>query len=195
MEDWYFVCADGLWLFGTFSPWFPLQVYALDARNHGYSPHVPHMTYELMSRDMTEFLREQGREKSILIGHSMGGKTAMVTALTQPDIVEKLVVVDVSPYESPGTGESEDLIGVLKQLDLYSLRNRREADVKLSDHIPVRFVSLLCFVAAAAVGLSDTKYIDQYHYNIFSQYLPCITTISSFHHLSYITLVSSFHTG
>jgi len=115
------------------------------------------MTYELMSRDMTEFLREQGREKSILIGHSMGGKTAMVTALTQPDVVEKLVVVDVSPSESPGTGESEDLIGVLKQLDLHSLRNRREADVKLSDHIPVRFVSLLCFVAAAALGLRDTK--------------------------------------
>lgn len=115
------------------------------------------MTYELMSRDMTEFLREQGREKSILIGHSMGGKTAMVTALTQPNVVEKLVVVDVSPYESPGTGESEDLIGVLKQLDLHSLRDRREADVKLSYHIPVRFISLLCFVAAAALGLSDTK--------------------------------------
>ena len=113
-------------------------MYVLDARNHGESPHVPHMTLELMSGDLVEFLREQGITKSTLIGHSMGGKTAMVTALNHPDIVEKLIVVDVSPLKSPGRGEVENLIGVLKQLDLHSLRNRREADRLLSDAIPVR---------------------------------------------------------
>ena len=91
-----------------------------------------------MSRDLVEFFQEQGIKKSTLVGHSMGGKTSMVTALNHPDIVEKLIVVDVSPRESPGTGESENVIGVLKQLDLHSLRNRREADERLSDEIPVR---------------------------------------------------------
>ena len=120
------------------TPTSGLQVYVLDARNHGKSPHVPQMTFDLMSRDLVEFFREQGIKKSTLVGHSMGGKTSMVTALNHPDIVEKLVVVDVSPHESPGTGESENVVGVLKQLDLHSLRNRREADERLSDKIPVR---------------------------------------------------------
>ena len=97
----------------------------------------------------------------------MGGKTAMVTALCQPDVVDKLVVVDVSPHESPGTGETEDLIGALKQLDLHSLRDRREADLILSDRIPVRFIppSFHChaFVAAVLITAYGTSMItNQY---------------------------------
>lgn len=59
------------------------QVLTVDARNHGNSPHTPELTYEAMSNDLKHLLGQLHIEKCVLIGHSMGGKTAMTTALTQ----------------------------------------------------------------------------------------------------------------
>ena len=70
----------------------------------------------------------------------MGGKVAMATALSYPEVVERLVVVDVSPHKAPGEGESTDLIKALKNLDIGSLRNRREADAVLKRDVKVREV-------------------------------------------------------
>ena len=95
------------------------------------------MTYDLMSRDTVSFLQREGLERSVLIGHSMGGKTAMSVALRHPEMVEKLVVVDVSPRTSVGKGEVEDLVRVLRQLDVSVLRSRSEADFRLREQIPV----------------------------------------------------------
>lgn len=67
----------------------------------------------------------------------MGGKTAMATALRYPDVIEGLVVVDVSPHKAPGEGESTELIRAMKNLDLSSLINRREADTVLKNDIKV----------------------------------------------------------
>lgn len=67
----------------------------------------------------------------------MGGKTAMATALSYPDMIKGLVVVDVSPHKAPGEGESTDLIRAMKNLDLSSLTNRREADTVLKNDIKV----------------------------------------------------------
>ena len=67
----------------------------------------------------------------------MGGKTAMATALGYPDVIEGLVVVDVSPHKAPGEGESTDLIRAMKNLDLTSLSSRREADAILKNDIKV----------------------------------------------------------
>lgn len=67
----------------------------------------------------------------------MGGKTAMATALCYPNVIEGLVVVDVAPHKAPGEGESTDLIRAMKNLDLSSLINRREADVVLKNDIKV----------------------------------------------------------
>lgn len=77
------------------------KVLTVDARNHGNSPHSPVLTYEAMTGDLKHLLAQLRIEKCVLIGHSMGGKTAMTTALTQPSLVERLVVVDISP--SPST--------------------------------------------------------------------------------------------
>lgn len=76
------------------------KVLTVDARNHGTSPHSPELTYESMSADLKLLLSQLRIEKCILIGHSMGGKTAMTAALTQPSLVERLVVVDISPSQS-----------------------------------------------------------------------------------------------
>ncbi|XP_029956723.1 sn-1-specific diacylglycerol lipase ABHD11 [Salarias fasciatus] len=76
------------------------KVLTVDARNHGNSPHSPALTYEDMSNDLMHLLAQLHIEKCVLIGHSMGGKTAMTTALTQPGLVERLVVVDISPSQT-----------------------------------------------------------------------------------------------
>uniref|UniRef100_A0A3Q4G2A1 sn-1-specific diacylglycerol lipase ABHD11 n=1 Tax=Neolamprologus brichardi TaxID=32507 RepID=A0A3Q4G2A1_NEOBR len=76
------------------------KVLTVDARNHGNSPHNPVLTYEAMANDLNHLLAQLRIDKCILIGHSMGGKTAMTTALTQPALVERLVVVDISPAQS-----------------------------------------------------------------------------------------------
>ena len=70
----------------------------------------------------------------------MGGKTAMVLALDNPGLVDKLAVVDVSPTSSPGTstGETEDLVQAMESLDLLSLKDRREADLIIQPRIPVK---------------------------------------------------------
>ena len=67
----------------------------------------------------------------------MGGKTAMAAALRYPEVIEGLVVVDVSPHKAPGERESTDLIKAMKNLDLSSLTNRREADAVLKNDIKV----------------------------------------------------------
>lgn len=67
----------------------------------------------------------------------MGGKTAMATALRHPDVIEGLVIVDVTPDKAPGEGESTDLIRAMKNLDLSSLSNRREADEVLKNDAKV----------------------------------------------------------
>ena len=67
----------------------------------------------------------------------MGGKTAMTAALCYPEMIEGLVVVDVSPHKVPGEGESTNLIRAMNNLDLSSLTNRREADAVLKNDMKV----------------------------------------------------------
>nr|XP_033778057.1 protein ABHD11 isoform X1 [Geotrypetes seraphini] len=81
------------------------KVLTMDARNHGNSPHSPEMTYEAMSADVQRLLHQLHFSTCILIGHSMGGKTAMTIALQKPDLVERLICVDISPV--PITGHSK----------------------------------------------------------------------------------------
>lgn len=77
------------------------QVVSIDARNHGESPHTPEMNYFVMGQDIIDLLDELMIDKACLLGHSMGGKMSMVTALKHPERVESLIVVDVSPSISP----------------------------------------------------------------------------------------------
>uniref|UniRef100_A0A6I8SEX2 sn-1-specific diacylglycerol lipase ABHD11 n=1 Tax=Xenopus tropicalis TaxID=8364 RepID=A0A6I8SEX2_XENTR len=81
------------------------KVLTLDARNHGCSPHDDIMTYPAMSADVCQILHKLQITSCVLIGHSMGGKTAMTVALQEPKLVERLVSVDISPAPTvPQTG-------------------------------------------------------------------------------------------
>ena len=73
------------------------RVYTIDARNHGQSPHDPEMSYDSMAEDVIEMANDLNIHQFVLMGHSMGGKTAMHLALKHPDRVQKLIVVDIAP--------------------------------------------------------------------------------------------------
>lgn len=131
-------------LFGMLDNWQTLakrfaehfSVYIIDQRNHGKSPHSDEMSYPLMAEDLQRFLESQWMFKAHILGHSMGGKTAMQFALNYPDWVDRLVIVDILP--SAGEGGHELIFDAMLGLDLNSIVNRKEAEqaleVKISEY-------------------------------------------------------------
>ncbi|QHV97233.1 alpha/beta fold hydrolase [Spirosoma endbachense] len=111
------------------------RVFALDQRNHGQSPRADEHDYQNMASDLHEFLSDQGLEKPILVGHSMGGKAVMQYAMSYPGTFAKLVVVDIAPKFYPV--HHAELVRGLKAIDLTSLTNRNEADAILSQYEPI----------------------------------------------------------
>lgn len=78
---------------------FVSQVIVFDAKNHGDSPHSNEFNYQSMAKDVLQLVKHLKLTNFSLMGHSMGGRTVMVFALTHPEMIEKLIVVDVSPIE------------------------------------------------------------------------------------------------
>lgn len=105
-----------------------------DLRNHGRSPHVPSHTYEEMAEDLRLFMENHWIHSAVLIGHSMGGKVAMQMALNHPDMVEKLVVVDIAPGKAADnhSGIFEALLGI----DLSVMQARADIESCLVSRIP-----------------------------------------------------------
>lgn len=131
------------------------RVLAVDLRNHGRSPWTGGMTYEEMAEDVA-ILAEQVGPPVKIIGHSMGGKVTMVTALKYPELVEKAVIVDISAIRhthSPFFGYFEAMLG----LDLSQITRRGQADKLLAEAIPdsaERAFLLLNLASSAETGLS-----------------------------------------
>ncbi|HKL35434.1 MAG TPA: alpha/beta fold hydrolase [Salegentibacter sp.] len=119
------------------------QVHLVDQRNHGKSPHTDSHNYQLMAEDIKEYCEQHSLSNIILMGHSMGGKTAMLTAANYPDLVEKLIVVDIAPkYYEP---HHQQILEGLTALEDANLESRKEADKLLSEFIsekPVRLFLL-----------------------------------------------------
>lgn len=109
-------------------------VFAVDLRNHGDSPHRAEMDFETMAEDVLHFLRSHDLSPVHLLGHSLGGKVTMQVALSYPDEVDRLIVVDVAPRIYPPA--HEDLIEALWEIDLDAVSSRREADELLAERIP-----------------------------------------------------------
>jgi esterase len=110
------------------------RVLAFDLRNHGASPWADSMSYRDMVEDLRLSLRERGIERASLLGHSMGGKVAMLAALLYPDEVDQLVVVDIAPVPNPPT-----LLGyvrAMRAVDLRGATRRSDVDAQLSGAIP-----------------------------------------------------------
>ena len=82
------------------------KVFTLDMRNHGKSFHSDRFNYDVMADDVVRFVRRHDMDRVSMIGHSMGGKVAMNFALAYPDLVRKLVIVDIAnkAYETAKPG-------------------------------------------------------------------------------------------
>lgn len=111
------------------------QVFALDARNHGKSPHNAKMTYEAMADDIIAWMDAQGMAKAVMVGHSMGGKTAMLLACSHPERVERLVVVDIAPKDYYWAAQRSEF-AAMNELDLPSLQSRAEAELRFEARVP-----------------------------------------------------------
>jgi len=110
------------------------RVISLDARNHGDSPHDPAMTYEIMAADVAETAASLGITQATIIGHSMGGKTAMMLALTGPALVSRLAVLDIAPI--PYTHGYDDYVAGMRALTPAPDLTRHEADRRLAAYVP-----------------------------------------------------------
>jgi len=109
------------------------DVIAPDLRNHGRSPHTEEHSYPQMAADLLELMDQLQLGSVTLLGHSMGGKVAMELALTYPDRVEKLIVVDIAPVEYPA--HHTEIFNAIRSLELEQLSSRSEADKRLSSQI------------------------------------------------------------
>lgn len=111
------------------------QVYLVDQRNHGRSPHGEGLNYQTFANDLKEFLEQQNISNPILLGHSMGGKTVMEYAVKFPGTYEKLVVADIGPKAYP-IHHAKILKG-LNAIPINEIENRQQADDALAGYEPI----------------------------------------------------------
>lgn len=118
------------------------QVVLPDLRDHGRSPYSSIFNYEVMANDINDLIHDLELEPVILIGHSMGGKVAMKAAATYPDMIKKIVVVDMAPKKY--TGGHEDIFKALKNMPLTEMESRTEITdwltSKLHNNATVQFL-------------------------------------------------------
>lgn len=131
-------------LFGSHQNWLPVarelsgafRVLTVDLRNHGQSPHHDESGYAAMAGDVARLIHDLGLGAASLLGHSLGGKVAMKVALSRPEVVRRLVVVDIGPRAYRAV--HDDVFAALKHLDLKTVHSRTQAGELLSRAIPHR---------------------------------------------------------
>jgi esterase len=132
-------------LFGSLSNWGwhckqlaqQYAVYGVDLRNHGDSPHSDQLDYQVMAEDVRQLIVRLGLESCCIVGHSMGGKVAMQLALSFPDLVEKLVIVDIAPVSYPEDADGHmNVLAAMDAVKLGEIKSRTQAEVTLEDYIP-----------------------------------------------------------
>jgi pimeloyl-ACP methyl ester carboxylesterase len=105
-----------------------------DQRNHGHSPHSDVMNYGIMAEDISELMDRENLRTTFLLGHSMGGKTAMQLALRHSERIAKLIVVDMAPR--PYSPRHAKILSAMLGLDLAKFQARRQVQEALASAIP-----------------------------------------------------------
>jgi pimeloyl-ACP methyl ester carboxylesterase len=102
------------------------EVHLVDARNHGHSPHSETFSYDVMADDLLAYMEEHQLEQAHILGHSMGGKVAMLFAVYHPEKVKSLIVADIAPRAY--APHHQEIIHALQDLDLENLDSRSAAE-------------------------------------------------------------------
>jgi esterase len=117
------------------------QVFLIDQRNHGRSPNSEEHSYEAMKNDLAEFFDQQKIEKAIVLGHSMGGKTAMCFAADYPERIEKLIVVDIAPKDYFLLNDESqyylhnNILRAMLEIDFSKIDSRKQVENYLNERI------------------------------------------------------------
>lgn len=106
------------------------QVHILDLRNHGRSFHSEEFSYDIMAQDVLNYCAFNQLDKISILGHSMGGKVAMLFAAKYPERIEKLIVADIGPKYYPP--HHQTILAALKAVDFTKKPNRSDVDDILS---------------------------------------------------------------
>ncbi len=141
-----FVILHGL--FGSGDNWFTIakllekhfEIYLIDQRNHGKSPHSDEFNYNVLTNDLLDFFNEHTIKKAHVLGHSMGGKVAMNFALKYPDMLNSLLLIDIAPKNYNENllqeqSQHKTIIETLCNINLSQIKNRDEANNILSKKI------------------------------------------------------------
>lgn len=128
-------------LFGSNRNWLSVarqlgtteKIIAIDLRNHGESGHSDSMSYTDMADDIAALAHSLGHEKINLLGHSMGGKTGMATALKYPELFNKLIIADIAPIDY--NPKHDRYVTAMQRLPVRELTNRTEASDFLAKDI------------------------------------------------------------
>jgi len=136
-------------LYGSSDNWMPIArqlsarhtVYMIDQRNHGHSPHHPDNSYESMKNDLAEFFEQHQLGQAIVLGHSMGGKAAMLFAADYPEKIEKLVIADIAPKDYlTMAGDSQfhlhrNILLAMQELNFSTITTRKEIEEHFAEKI------------------------------------------------------------
>lgn len=133
-------------------------MYCLDLRNHGDSPHNPRHDYCALAADVEAYMDSLHLGPSIIIGHSMGAKTAMAMSLRRPDLVAAMISVDNSPVNARLSAQFPKYIKGLQEIEAAKVKSSKEAYKILSKYEPVLTVQhfLLANLKRAKEKLSST---------------------------------------
>ncbi len=110
------------------------QVHMLDLRNHGRSLHSDDFSYEIMAQDVYEYCQEHNLSSINSIGHSMGGKVAMLLATSHPELVDKLIVADIGPKFYPQ--HHQDILAGLNAVDFSIQPSRSDVEAIMAKFVP-----------------------------------------------------------
>lgn len=109
------------------------DVILADMRDHGRSPHTAAATYPHMAADVHALLKKLGLKDIVLVGHSMGGKAAMLFAQRWPEFLKHLVVIDISPREH--TNNQAHIVEALRTANLSPGRTRKDVEAHMAQHV------------------------------------------------------------
>ncbi len=148
-------------LFGSLDNWVTLakqfstdfNVYCVDLRNHGLSPHTEAFSIELLAEDLNHFIETKIGKPTAVIGHSLGGKAAMHLAINFPQSLSKLIVADIAPKAYPP--HHQIILQALHSLDFTSITSRKEAEEMLFKQL--KDLSTVQFLAKNIARTDDGK--------------------------------------
>lgn len=156
---------------------FDFRVHLPDHRNHGNSPHNSDHSYKAMVNDLIEYIQENNISSPIILGHSMGGKTAMWLSILHPEIASYLIVVDISPVgyaqvtrPSSLIDQHLNIVNAMRMVDMSSIKTRTEIDKELSAYISSDNVRQ--FLLKSIERKKDGHYYWKINVDALSNYLP-----------------------